>query len=227
VAAEQIEVSEELRPRWWPMIGLHAGLITVIFGAIYTVQVPGAVGRMEWAGYAAVGVALVLVGGVKAWDVRSPVGRGLLALGGAIALYLAYDPQLVGLPGGAALLESPVGELQPSLAHVGIVVAGVFLALQAVVDRRLLPAEVSFRASVLAAVLLLVGLTVVMWLGLRGVYDLSMTVSPAFVIFRTVAYGLLMFVCLTVPGVRAVARAPHIYLGLALLGAVVRNMMVS
>lgn len=227
MAAEQVEIGEELRPLSWPMFGVHAGLIVVIFGAIYTAQVQGAVSRMEYAGYALVGLALVLMGVIPAWDIRSTASRGLLALGGAIALYLAYDPQLAGLPGGGVLMESPAAQLQPSIAHLGIVIAGLFLGLQAAIDRSVLPRRVPFRPALVSAVMLLLTLTGIMWLALRNFYDLSMTSSPSLLVFRSVAYGLLMFVCLTIPGVRSVRRAPHVYLGLALIGAVVRNLMVT
>lgn len=227
MAAEQVELGEELRPTSWPMFGVHLGLIAVCFGAVYTAQVPGAVTKMDYAGYALVGFALVLMGAIQALDITSTASRGLLALGGAIALYLAYDPQLGGLPGGAAIAESPVGQFQPSVAHVGVVVAGLALALQAGVGRGILPREVPFRRALLAAALLLLALMAVMWGGLRSVYDLSMTTSPGLLVFRTIAYGLLMFVCLTIPGVRGAGRAPHIYLGLALIGAVARNLLVT
>jgi len=227
VAAEQAEIAEEARPRWWPMIGVHAGLGAVVFGAIYAAQVQGAVTKMDYAGYALVGLALVLLGVIRAVDITSTASRGLLALGGAMALYLAYDPQLAGLPGGGALAKSLIGQFQPSVAHLGVVVAGVFLALQGVVGGRALPRRVPFRTALLAAAMLLLGLLVVMWGGLRNLYDLSMTTSPGLLVFRTIAYGLLMFVCLTIPGVRGVGRAPHIYLGLALIGAVVRNLLVT
>ncbi|MBD3291442.1 MAG: hypothetical protein GF393_00850 [Armatimonadia bacterium] len=227
MAAEQVEIAEEMRPSWWPMVGVHAGLITVIFGAVYTTQVQGAVTKTDYAGYALIGLALVLMGAIRAIDIRSTASRGLLALGGAVALYLAYDPQLGGLPGGAAIAESPVGQFQPSVAHFGVVVAGLALALQAAVDRRSLPREVPFRRALLAGVVLLLALMAVMWGGLRSIYDLSMTASPGLLVFRTIAYGLLMFVCLTIPGVRGAGRAPHIYLGLALIGAVARNLLVT
>jgi hypothetical protein len=227
VAAEQVELGEDIRPTSWPMFGVHLGLITVCVASVYTAQVQGAVTKMDYAGYALIGLALVLIGAIRAVDIDSTASRGLLALGGAVALYLAYDPQLAGLPGGAAIAQSPVGQFQPSIAHLGVVVAGLALALQAAIDRRVLPRGVPFRRALLAAVLLLLALMAVMWGALRNIYDLSMTTSPGLLVFRTVAYGLLMFVCLTIPGVRSVGRAPHIYLGLALIGAVARNLLVT
>ena len=210
------------------MIGVHLGLATVIFGAVYTSQIElrGMVPTLEWGRYGLVGLALVVVGIAPAWG-RSAAGRGLLALGAALALYLAYDPQLLGLPGGERLFETPLVMLEPSLAHVGIIVAAVFLAIQVAVDRRALPRPVPFRASLLIAGALLLGLMAIMWLAFRGLYDLSMVTSPTLLIFRTLSYGLLMLVCLTIPGMRGVGRWAHIYLGLALIGAVVRNMMVN
>ena len=229
MAAERVEIAEETRPAWWPMIGVHLGLAVVAFGAIYTSQIMirGMVPRMEWVGYVVVGVALLVTGALPVAGFTSAAGRGLLALGATMLLYMAYEPQLVGLPGGERLLETPLVMFELSLAHVGIIIAGLFLALQVAVDRRMLPARVPFRAPLFAAMALLLALMGIMWLALRDVYDLSMTTSPSVLVLRTVAYGLLMLVCLTIPGVRGAGRTPHIYLGLALLGAVARNLLVN
>ncbi len=227
MAAEQVEITEEMSPAWWPMIGVHAGLMAVCFGALYTKQVQGAVDTSEYAGYALVGLALLLLGVVRKWDLQSTGARATLALGGAMALGLAWEPQLSGLPGGGVLLATPIAHLQPSVAHLGVLLAGIFLGLQIAVDRRLLPREVPFRRALVAAVVLLLAMMGVMWLGLRNVYDLSMTSSPSVLVFRALAYGLLMLICLTVPGRRAVRGAPHIYLGLTLLAAVARNIIAG
>lgn len=229
MTAEQIELGEELRPVSWPMYGVHVGLVVIIFGAIYTSQIEmrGMVPAAEWLGYVAIGLALVLVGAIRSADISSVGSRGLLALGAAMALFLGSTPWLADLPGGGFLMDSPLGQLMPALAHLGVVITGLFLGLQAVIDRRVLPRTAAFRPSVVVAVILLVALSAVMWLALRNVYDLSMTTGPSVLIFRSVAYGLLMLVALTIPGVRSVGRAPHIYLGLALIGAVVRNLVVG
>ncbi|HCA45961.1 MAG TPA: hypothetical protein DEP45_01020 [Armatimonadetes bacterium] len=231
MAAETQEIAEneEPRPGWWPMIGVHIGLMIVIIGAIYTpqIEIRGMVPSLEWARYLLVGIAVVIVGLVPALDVRSAAARALLALGGAVALYLACMPQLDSLPGGAAIVGTPFAMLGPSVAHTGVVIAAIFLGLQAVVDRRALPRRVPFVSSVLVAGGLLLALMAIMWLSLRGVYDLSMTTSPLLLVFRTVMYGLLMLVCLTIPGVRGVGRSAHIYIGLALLAAVVRNLATA
>jgi hypothetical protein len=104
-------------------------------------------------------------------------------------------------------------------------VAVVFLAIQMAVDRRAMPAEVPFRGALLAAAVLMVALGVIMWLALRGLYDLSGTSGIALLSFRTVAYTLVMLVCLTASGMRGVGTLAHIYMGFALVAAVARNMM--
>ncbi len=222
-------MGEELRPLSWPMVGVHAGLIAIIFGAIYTSQIEmrGMVPAAEWVGYVAVGLALVLTGVIRAVDISSAASRGLLALGGAMALYLGATPWLADLPGGGFLIEGPMGQLQPGVAHLGVVIAGLSLALQAAIDRKVLPRRVPFRPATVAAVVVLVIAGMIAWFALRNIYDLSMTTGVSVLAFRTIAYGLLVVVCLTIPGVRSVRRAPHIYLGLALIGAVVRNLVVS
>lgn len=228
MAAERIEIAEEMRPAWWPMVGVHAGLLTVAAGGVYTLQPPGFLDRMEYAGMALVGVALMLAAILTRRSTHGMVARGLLAVGGALLLYLAYDPQIVALTTAAALLESPVILYEPSLAHIGVVVAALFLALQAAVDRRLLPDRVEWRPAIVAAAALMLLLAAAMWLGLRNVYDLSGTASSlSLLAFRVVAYSLLMLVCVTSSGVRGVGVAPHIYFGLALIAAAARNMMVT
>ncbi len=229
MAAERLEIAEETQPAWWPMIGVHLGLLVVLFGAIYTsqIEIRGMVPTLEWGRYGLVGLALVLVGVIPAWDVRSAAGRGLLALGAALALYLAYEPQLLGLPGGERLFETPLVNLEPTLAHVGIVIAALFLGLQMAIGGRALPRKAPFRASLLVAAALLLGLMAIMWLAFRGLYNLTTITSPAVLVFRTLSYGLLMLICLMIPGMRGVGRWAHIYIGLALIGVVVRNLMVN
>ncbi len=220
-----MEIAQEMQPARWPMTGVHIGLAIVAVGAVYTLQPPGAFGTRELISFGVVGLALIGFGIIRWGRGTGAAGRGVLAFGAAIALYLAWDPQLASLPGLAGIGGGPLGGLEPSLAHIGAVMAAIFLALQMAVDRRAMPTEVAFRGALLAAALLVIALGVIMWLALRGLYDLSGTSGIALLSFRTVAYTLLMLVCLTASGMRRVGTLAHIYMGLALVAAVARNMM--
>ncbi|MGD9498698.1 MAG: hypothetical protein AB7Y46_20565, partial [Armatimonadota bacterium] len=133
----------------WPAIGVHAGLALVAASAAWTVQPEGWFGRGEWLSFALVGLALLLAGGVGLVRGASGwVARASLALGAATALYLAYDPQLAAVPGLGALAMGPVGMLEPSLAHLGVLIAALFLALYHGFGRGALPGRVPFRSAV-------------------------------------------------------------------------------
>ncbi len=209
------------------MVGVHAGLLTLAFSILYTEQPPGWFEPTEYAGFGLIGLALVAFAIVRRRDTTGVVGSGLLALGAAAALWMSWDPQLAALPGLSAIAETGLGELNPSLAHIGVLIAALSLALQIAVDRRMMPREVPFGGGTIAAALLVLALGIIMHLALRGLYDLSGTSGIALLSFRTVSFTLLLLVCLVTSGVRGVGNWAHLYLGIALLGAVARNAMMG
>lgn len=223
---ERERIGEEMRPARWPAIVAQAGLLVVAFSAAYTMQPEGMFSRGEWVAFGIIGLAALVVGiACRGEDARGVLGAGTLGLVGAAALYLSYDPQLASLPGMSGLGMGTVGLLKPSLAHVGVILAALFLAVQLGVDRRALADRVPFRGAVVAAALLVLVLAGVMWLGLHNIYDLSGTSSIGELIFRTLAYTVLMVTCLTLSGARGVGGAAHLYMGAALLIAVARNVL--
>lgn len=226
VAVEQAEMARELRPTRWPSALAHVGLALVAFSAAYTVQPEGLFSARRWASFGLVGLAAVIVGLVRRGEsARGPLGAGTLTLTAATALYLSWDPQLTSLPGLSGLGEGAAGMVEPSLAHVGVVLTGLLVALQMAVDRRALPDEVPFRAATVAAAVLVLALGAIMWLGLHEIYDLSGAGGMALLSFRVVAYAVLMVSTLTLSGARAVGSSAHLYLGAAVLVAVARNMV--
>lgn len=224
MAAEQIETAEEQDTAWWPIIGVHAGLLTVAFSVVYTPQPPGWFDLSEYIGFGLIGLVLIVFAAVRRRDGTGLVGSALLALGAATALWMAWDPQLATLPGMAWIGESPLGRLEPHLAHVGVAIAAVFLVLQMAVDRRIMPRPVPFGGALIAAAVFVIALGTLMTLCLRGMYDLTGTSGLALMSFRAVSFTLLMLVAVIVSGVRGVGTWAHLYLGLALLGAIARNL---
>lgn len=210
---------------WWPAIGAHVGLLVVGFSAAWTIQPEGWFSRGEWASFAIIGLAVLIAGlaGIRT-GVRCPVAAGLLALAAATGLYMAYDPQLATLPGMGWLAEGPLGALEPSLAHAGVVVAAVFAALSWGLAGRPRPA-VPFAGGVIAAALVVLAFGVIMHLALHDLYDLSATSGLRALAFRIGSLALLTLAALSLSGARGVGSVAHIYLGAALLVAVARNLM--
>lgn len=211
-------------PAKWPGIGGHVGLLLVAFSAAWTIQPEGWFNRGQWLSFALIGL-MVLVSGIQALRGRAAIlsTSALLALGAATALYLAYDPQLTALPGLAVLGEGPVGALEPSLAHLGVLIAGVFAALYVCLVRPRSSEEPPFAGAVIAAAVLVLVLAGIMWLALHNLYDLSGTSGIDMLTFRVVSFSLLLLSCLVLAPARGVYGVAQLYMGLALLVAVARN----
>ncbi len=222
--AEQLREPDVIRPAWWPAVGGHIGLLLVAFSASWTIQPEGWFSRGQWAAFAAIGLATLIAGVVGLTGRAAALAvRALLALGAATALHMAYDPQLTSLPGFAGLGAGPVGALEPSLAHLGVVIVALFAAAQAAIGGRERLARTPFAGAVIAAALLLVALGGVMWLGLHNVYDLSAASGMAVLTFRTVSFALLLLGCLVMSDMRGLGGVAQAYVGLALLVAIARN----
>lgn len=224
MAFEQDVAEDSSHAAWWPAIGAHLGLLAVGFSAAWTIQPEGWFSRGEWAAFALIGLATVVVGlaGIRR-GVCGPSGAGLLALAAAAALYMAYDPQLVTLPGMAAVATGPLGALEPSLAHLGVLIAAVFGVVYWVLQDRPRP-PVPFSGGVIAAALLLFAFGAIMYLALHNIYDLSAASGLPALVFRIGSLAVVMLTALALSGGRGVGVVAHIYLGAALLAAVARNL---
>lgn len=226
MALERDVAENTSRAPWWPAIGAHLGLLLVGLSAAWTIQPEGWFSRGEWVAFALIGLAALAAGlaGLRL-GVRCPTGAGLLALAAATGLYMAYDPQLAALPGMAAVATGPLGALEPSLAHLGVLVAALFAAISwALRDRELRP-EAPFAGGIIAAALLVLVLGGVMYLALHNLYDLSAASGLPALTFRIGSLALVMLAAVAVSGARGVGAVAHIYLGGALLAAVARNLM--
>ncbi len=224
------------------MLGVQVGLIVVAFSTAYTPQPEGWLSTRRWLAIGLIAL-IVLLGGVLHLLGRSRAryAGAILALGAAVALYVAYEPQLGALPGLGFFAEGSMAALEANLAHLGALVAGVFLAVQWAVDRRALPRMAPFANALVATAVFVMALGGVMWVALHGIYDLSGASGIVVLGFRVVSYTLVMLACMMLPGPRGSEAAdptlraapavlmerclPHLYLGGALLVAVARGMM--
>lgn len=219
------ETQAEVGQTWWPAVGVHVGLATVCYSAVYTIQPEGWFSSRQWASFALIGVAALVVAAVgRGRAASSQVGRLLLALGAATALYLAYDPLLDTLPGLSALTVGFLGQFEPGLAFVGVLVALVFWLAHRISNPGPCVCPLYCKAIVVSAAAVLV-LGLVMHLALSGIYDLSGTTSNLVVGFRVLQMASIMLVAIEMAGAVGVGALAHIYVGLALLAAVARNLM--
>ncbi len=219
------EIQSKAGQTWWPALGVHVGLATVCVSAVYTIQPEGWFSSRQWVSFALIGIVTLIVAAVgRGRAAASPVGRLLLALGAATALYLAYDPLLCDLPGLSALTVGFLGQFDPGLASVGVAAALVFWLAHRISNPGPCVTPLYCKAVVVsAAAVLVVGL--VMYLALSGIYDLSGTTSNLIVGFRVLQMAAIMLVALEMAGAVGVGALAHIYVGLALLAATARNLM--
>lgn len=207
--------------------GIHLGLGLVCFSAIYTLQ-PGDFTPLRWAGLAIVGLVLIVsAAATRGLIALRRAGRLLLALGAGLVLSLAFEPLLEDLPGLRDKLGESWTQLYPGLAAVGVGVAlfSWLLFYLAAGERGLHP--VPFRRSVLLTAALLLGLTAVMYIGLRPLYGMDGGQNTRFIIFTVLQYAALLVVVLGSCGGPGVRGWPFLYLGGTLLAIPVRNFIAG
>lgn len=214
--------------RWWPAVGLHLGLLIVCAGCVYTIHPEGWFSTRQWASFALIGLVLLAAAALTRGRVAAGYGgRMLLALGAATALYLAYDPLLADLPGLSALTVGFLGRFNPGLAIIGVLILLLTWVLGLVVQPRCEGRVCALRVAVLVALGLALGLALVMQLALGPLYDLSGTTGNAELAFRLVQVAIVILASAEMSGAAGVGAAAHCYVGLALLIAVARNLLMS
>lgn len=228
LTAEAAKSSEhEPRVTWWPAIGVHVGLLVVCASCVYTLEpLLFAFSRRQWLAFAVLGLALIgavaFTGGRAA---ASRAARLLLALGAGLALWLAYRPLLEELPGLSGLLPPGLAQLQPGMGLVGLVIALIFwLVYRGVAPAGIRPGA-PFRRAVLASAGLLLVLAAVMYLGLRGLYDLGGGLESLILTYYVVEYAVLLVISVEMSGAAGVGGLAHLYVGAALVIAAGRNLM--
>lgn len=218
---------DRVRP-WWPAVGLHLGLLTVCGGCVYTVHPEGWFSARQWIAYGFIGVLLLAAAAfTRGRAAATQGGRMLLALGAATALYLAYDPPLADLPGLSALTVGYLGRFNPGLATLGVALLLLTWVLTMVVEPRCDAQVRGLRIAVLVALGIVLGIALIMQLALGQLYNLTGTTGNLELAFRVLQAAIVMLAALEMSGTAGVGAVAHCYVGLALLAAVARNLLIS
>lgn len=210
----------------WLALGIHLGLGLVCFSTVYTRQ-PADFTVLRWTGVAVVGLVLIVLAVItKGLVALQQTGRLLLALGAGLAMSLSFEPQLAGVPGLREKMGAVWAELYPSVATVGVGLAFGFWLLFYLADgeRGLYP--IPFRRSLTLTAGLLVGLAGVMYIALNPLYGLDGGQATITVVFVVIQYAALLAAVLGSCGGPGVRAWPFYYIGIALLAAPVRYLMI-
>lgn len=200
---------------------LHAGLAVIAAAAIYSLQ--PALSLKQWLPYLLVALAMLISAlATRGRFSGTAGGKLLVALGASLALRLAHEPQLASI---SAL--SHISWL--GITGLGISVVGVLLAaiggygyiVKCPADQG---AEIvaSFRWALHIMLILIVGLGLVSFFGLRQFYEIDRACLGT-LIAGVLQYYWLGLSMLSASGEKYVGAAPHIYLGIALILAFIRN----
>jgi len=206
--------------------GVHLGYLLVCISAAVTQQT-AEFPRRAWIPPLAVGLALVLAFlATRGRIAFARWGRLLLALGIGLAFSLTYDPQLADLPGLGWVADTPLGQLNPSLAALGSVLVLVFWLATAAAGGERMQRPVPFRRALTIGAALVVVTGALTRSYLAGYYEgVSDTFETYDLMQRALQYTILIGAALGLSGARGVRGWPHLYVGLALLAGFARNMM--
>ncbi|NSW57327.1 MAG: hypothetical protein HPY44_15030 [Armatimonadetes bacterium] len=205
-------------------VGIHLGMAIVCFSAVYTGWQSTIVTMPQWAVMLLVGVGLIYCGLRRgaATAVRCHV-RMLLALGGLMAFQLCYEPQLANIPRFGEELPEVFTSTYPSIAIVGATVMLVSWLLYVGGGGQLPLGVIPLRNSVGIAVSLVAGIALFCYFMLHGPHDLffAEALRP---MLRAAQAGIIAGVLLSVGGGPGIHRIPHLYIGLTLVLAFLRNL---
>lgn len=204
-------------------VGIHVGLAILCFSTVYSSWQRVIFTLPQWGAVLLVAAALLYAGlrrgprtAVRTWS------RLLLALGGVMAFRLAYSPSLDSIPRLAEELPAALLETYPGIGLIGVAVALVFWGLWASAGGHLPLGIIPFRKSILLAGGLAVGCALLAYFLLRGPHDLfvSESLGPILRILQVTGLSAML---VSIGGGAGVGRAPHIYIGLSLIAAFIRN----
>ncbi len=204
----------------------HAGMLAVAFSCAYTVQPPNYTKLFFL-------TAAVFAGALLIWAIvsrgksgQTEAGAGLAALLAGIVFSLAYDPQLFDLfPTAYESLPVWVTDLSPSIGTVGVLIAalGAGMYVMSGCDRQ--ERTVPFMSALLWAAGLVLVIGLLMYFGLRNVYDLQGGFYTRGLLVRILTYGLLIGTTLRLSGRPGIGNAPVWYLTLAIWIAAARHIL--
>ncbi|NPV47359.1 MAG: hypothetical protein HPY69_10395 [Armatimonadetes bacterium] len=211
----------------WVLAGLtHLGLLAICCSAAYTLQPADFTGRQWAALLLAAVIALAHAVGTRGRGAASVCGKSLTALLAGVALSLSYDPQLASWPTVGERMPLWLAAVNPSLATIGVLVAGVFgmLYLATVTRRCGQQCPIPYaRVTVLAAALVIV-LGLGTYAALGRIYDMD-SLHLVMLVSNAVQYAWLLGVVLGLSGRTGVGYSAQVYLALTVLAALVRNLV--
>ncbi len=206
---------------------MHAGLALVGVSAIWTLQ-PAMTPR-HWAPL--VLVALVMLACAAATRGRCGFqdgGKLLTALGAAMVLRLARDPQLTAIPALSEALPAWLAAISPGLATLGLLLAAIcgYLLVRTLNNYLGHGHEPPFLCALNWGSLLILVLSIGTFFTLRRLYEVDVSYL-SLLLAGTVQYYLLIRTALTSSGRMTVGAAPQVYLALAILGAFAHNLLAG
>jgi hypothetical protein len=214
------------KPTAYLAVGVHLGFLLICASAVITRQMPDFPKR-AWIAPILVGLTLLIAfAATRGRFALTEWGKGLLALGLGVAFGLTYDPQLANLPGLSGVSDSALGQYNPSLANVGVLLVLVFWGLIAATggESRLGPRP--FRRSAVISFVLIAATAVFAYWFLGLYYDLEGPFHTIDVMQKGFQYLVLILAAVGLSGGIGVRGWAHLYVGLALLAAFVRNLLV-
>jgi hypothetical protein len=206
---------------------MHVGLAIIGLSAAWTVQM-GMTPR-QWAPYLV--VALVMLVGTLGTRGRCSFtagGKLLTALGAALVLRLARDPQLASIPALSEVMPPWLGAMSPGLGTFGVLLAAVcgFLFVRTLDGYLGHGHEPPFGRALDWAALLVLALSLVTFFTLRRLYEID-SAYLSLVLAGTVQYYLVGRTALTTSGRMTVGAAPQLYLALAIFASFGHSLIAS
>lgn len=203
----------------------HAGLIIIAAAAIYSLQ--PALTLRDWAPYLVVAVAmLICAAATRGRCGLQDGGRLLTALGAALLLSLAREPQLSSIEAIYESLPLWLVTMGLGLGTLGVLLAAIAgLSFVRTLNSYLgHPHPPPFTWAVNLAGLLVLVVGVVTFLTLRRFYEMD-AAYLSLLVANLVQYYLLLRVTLYASGRMFVGAAPQVYIAAAILLAFARNML--
>lgn len=212
-------------PRGLAAAGMHLGLLTVCFSAVFTGWQRSIVTLPQWGVILLVAAALLAAG---CWGGGRLLGRTptrlLLTLAGLMALGLCYEPQLAASPWIAERLPEAVLSAQPGIALVGttVLLLSWLAYLGARGERAGAWPQFRVAAGVATGLVLATSAFTYMLLHPAMGWPAAEALRPVLCLAQA---GVVCIVLAGTSGAPGIRMGPHIYLGLTLILAFARNLL--
>mgnify|MGYP005836066605 CR=1 FL=1 len=224
-AAREHVTHHQLSQAWILAVLTHVGLLAICASAVYTLQ-PADFTRRQWVALVLVALAaLAHVAATRGRGAFGATGKSLTALLAGVTLSLTYDPQLANWPGIGEQMPLWLATANPSLATIGVVLAGVSgtLYLATVHRHHRWRHPVPYVRVVLLAAAMVTILGLCTFGALSRIYELD-SLYLVMLLSHTLQYAWLMGVVLGLSGRIGVGWSAQAYLALTVLAALARNL---